>query len=264
MRIYTGMEPPTPSNIAAPAPPETVAALTTAMLAWGELYAYTFTNMATAVVYRNGGFAKHVRSDTHAILFLVRPLPRTRSDSDGNPAQSFHLSVVRVVSRAEAEGLTGAGEELKESWALWHANCRTREATVRRQIYRDDSVECGVLPALYILQDSDVMSISTVVIHHLSPARDNLTDEPSLFVFEDITSHCLDIMHAGLVLQHPSGPGHRRLPDIGKMVRQKKREWRWEHLPGWDWTQSDYKLPQAMPRKTGLNAAKLWERFFYG
>lgn len=162
------------------------------------------------------------------------------------------------------EGVTKFDKSLKDARDFWRANwSRSRETALRKGVYHDDSVECGAIPALYILQDSDVMSISTVVVRRLSQARDNLTDESSLFVFDDIIEHCLDIMQAGLVLQHSSGPGHRRLPDIGKMVRQKKREWCWERIPGWDWAQSDRRLPPANPRKTDLDAAQLWGHFLY-
>ncbi len=234
------------------------------MLAWVQLYSYTFTNMATAVVYRSGGFkfVERVRSEPHAILFLVRPMPRTQ-DSDGNPASSFYLSAVQLVY--PGEGTIGLDKSLKESCDFWLANwSQAREAALRRRIYHDDSVECGALPALYILQDSVVMPISTVLIRRLSPDRDNLSDESLLFVFEDIVNHCLDIMHAGFILQHSSGPGRRPLPDVGYMVQRKKREWRWKLLFGWFWDQSDRTLPLKNPRKTGLNADKLWERFFYG
>ncbi|EIW60802.1 uncharacterized protein TRAVEDRAFT_46043 [Trametes versicolor FP-101664 SS1] len=262
-------EPPAPNDINSPVPSDSVAALDHALSVWIGIHHYPLLVIATATVCLQGGYALHFSPDSSlAIGFAVHPLPKFVASllsgagtPDDNPGTGFHLVNALSVSKDKIlKDCSPAGTEGALDWEGVVSACQVVSADLLSKTEVDPAT-LGALPGIFSIKHSPVLRIQPVVVFRLPQDRGETLDEETHAVFEDIRVLCVTMMAAGLVLRPPSVERvNTSCPDVGTLVRRKKKQWEWERIPDWDWGRAALMVPREL-RKTDLHPKELWASF---
>lgn len=216
-----------------------------------------------------GGYALHFSPDSSlAIGFAVHPLPKFVASllsgagtPDDNPGTGFHLVNALSVSKDKIlKDCSPAGTEGALDWEGVVSACQVVSADLLSKTEVDPAT-LGALPGIFSIKHSPVLRIQPVVVFRLPQDRGETLDEETHAVFEDIRVLCVTMMAAGLVLRPPSAERVNTFcPDVGTLVRRKKKEWEWERIPDWDWGRAALMVPREL-RKTDLHPKELWASF---
>ncbi|EIW60813.1 uncharacterized protein TRAVEDRAFT_46054 [Trametes versicolor FP-101664 SS1] len=253
-------------------PSESVAALDTALLAWLQTHHYGLMVLATATVYLNGGHALHFSPDTpRAISISVQPMPKDLTallsgSSDDNPGKGFHI--LSTLSFPSTELLEAYGPGF--NWDEAQSACQVVEGKMRDlagdNFVGDTGFCVRASPAIFHIKNSPVLRGRPIMVMSELPGRSGSTtlDAETRAMLEDVRTLCISLMSTGLVMRmNDSEREDDFAPEVGTLVRRKKKQWEWEPIPNWDWGRAAALVPRDR-MKTELTLEELWESFYFG
>ncbi|EIW60810.1 uncharacterized protein TRAVEDRAFT_36405 [Trametes versicolor FP-101664 SS1] len=261
------LEPPIDDGINLPIPSDSVAAFDNALFVWIVTHQYEINVIATATACLQGGHSLHFSDTPRTIVFALAPMPQfvaslisgTPVDS---PATGFHLVNALSMSKAELfDDHHPPGTQGTFDWEDAVSGCRNVAAAAVLDTGANPAC-IGALPGIFLIKQSPVLRLQPVIVTRLPHDRGGTLDEETRAVFEDVRTLCVFLMSAGLVMRPSSGEHEGRpWPDVGTLVRKKKKEWGWEPFPDWNWGRAAPMVPRKL-MKTDLQPEELWTRFF--
>ncbi|OJT12220.1 hypothetical protein TRAPUB_11208 [Trametes pubescens] len=232
------------------------------------IHHYELMVIATATVGLQGGYALHFSPDTpKTIGFAVLPLPKfvaslLSGTLDDNPGKGFHI--VNALSMSKDMLIKrSADTEGALDWERQLSACQAALAAGVLSKFGEDTACVGaLLPGMFNIKHSPVFRVQPIFVIRQQHDRGGTLDEETRAILEDLRTICTAIMAAGLVLRPASSERcSDPWPDVGTLVRRKKKQWEWQPIPRWDWGRAALMVPRDL-RKTDLHPKELWTRFF--